>query len=312
MLRTVTIFCLMFFFTVAHASEKLILILDWYANPGHAPLFVAKDKGFFEEENLNLIFIGPSNPADPPKLVAAQKADIALTYQPQFLEQVDRGLPLIRIGTLVDRPLDVMAVLKNGPIKRIEDLKGKRVGYSTSSLNSTTLKTMLNHHQLTLKEVQQINVHYDLTQALLSKNVDAIIGVMRTFEVIQMELVNQPARIFYPEKNGLPAYSELIFVIHKNNAHDPRFKKFLAALKKGVNYLKEHPEETWLLFSKNHPELNDELNRRAWFASIPYFTLQPTAFDEPEWLHFAEFMHKNGLIKIIHPINRYAIDLTKE
>jgi putative hydroxymethylpyrimidine transport system substrate-binding protein len=171
---------------------------------------------------------------------------------------------------------------------------------------------MLNQHQLTCDEVRQINVHYDLTQALLSKKVDAVIGVMRTFEVIQMELAKQPARIFYPEEHGLPTYSELIFVIHKNNIHDPRFKKFLIALQKAVHYLKEHPEETWVLFSKNHPELNDELNRRAWFASIPYFTLEPSAFDEQDWLHFAEFMHKNGLIKIIHPIHHYAVDLTKE
>ena len=303
---------ILFYFTSAAATQKLTILLDWYANAGHAPLFVAADQGFFTTEGLNVTLIGPANPADPPKLVAASKADIALTYEPQFMEQVDQGLPLIRIGTLVDKPLDCLVVLQDGPIKTLFDLKGKKVGYSSGSLNSIALKTMLAQVGLSLSDVEHININYDLTQGLIAKKIDAVTGMMRTFEVIQMELIKQPPRVFFPEKYGVPIYSELIFVIHKNNLKDPRFPKFLVALKKGRDYLQKHPETSWLRFAKNHPELNDELNHRAWLASIPYFAVNPAAFNPQEWQNFAEFMLKNGLIKHLQPLRNYAVDLTKE
>ncbi len=261
------------------ANEKLIVILDWFPNPNHAPLFVAKDKGYFQAVGLDVKLIGPANPSDPPKLVAAKKADIAITYQPQFIEQVDQGLPLIRIGTLIDKPLDCLVVLEDGPIKKISDLKNKRVGYSSGSMNSLALKTMLEHHGLSLKDVEHINVQFDLTQALLTKKIDAATGMMRNFETVQMNLAGHPARIFLPEEHGVPTYSELIFVTHTKNLHDKKILLFLQALKKGTGYLKAHPKESWELFIKNHPELNDDLNHQVWFASLTYFADEPSYFD---------------------------------
>ncbi len=303
------ILCCIINMNIAWAADNLVILLDWFANPGHAPLFVAKTHGFFKAENLNVTLLGPADPADPPKLVAAGKADIAITYEPHLFEQVARGLPLVRMGTLIDKPLSCLAVLRNGPIYTITDLTHKRIGYSGGDVTHLTLKTMLERNHLTLHEVQPINVHYNLTQALLSKQVDAITGVMRTFEVIQLDLLGQPARIFLPEKNGIPTYSELIFVVNKTHQQDPRLPRFLSALKQAVMYLKKHPEETWNDFAKTHPELNNELNHKAWYASLPYFADDPASFNPSEWQRFGEFMQKNGLIKTLKPLEEYAIIL---
>ncbi len=295
--------------SLAYANQKITVLLDWFANPSHAPLFVAEQQGYFKEAGLDVVMIGPADPSDPPKLVAAGKATIALTYEPQFIEQVEQGLPLIRIGTLVDKPLSCLVVLKESPIHSIQDLKGKSVGYSGGDMTSVVLKTMLEKNKLNLNDVKHINVHYDLTQALLAQKVDAVTGMMRTFEVIQMELAGHPARVFLPEENGVPTYSELIFVVNKDKVHDPRLPKFLAALQKGVTYLKQHPEETWNTFAKNHPELNDKLNHRAWLDSIPYFAANPASFNRKEWEQFVQFMQKNNLIKKSHSMEDYAINL---
>src|SRR5689334_8253966 len=87
------------------ASEKTTVLLDWFINPSHAPIFVAKEKGFFKEQNLDVEIIGPADPSDPPKLIAAGKGDIAITYEPQFMIQKSKGLPLAHIGTLINHPL---------------------------------------------------------------------------------------------------------------------------------------------------------------------------------------------------------------
>lgn len=307
------IFIFLAFTSVVHAEAKLTVLLDWFLYPAHAPLIVAEQQGFFKAAGLTVNLIGPADPADPPKLVAAGHADIAITYEPDFLEQVAQGLPLLRIGTLVNKPLNCLVVLKSSPLITLRDLKGKRVGYSSSGgINNVMLKTMLNRSGLNLSDIQHINVHYDLTQALLTQKVDAATGMLRTFEPIQMELAGQPARLFLPEKNGVPLYSELIFVIHKKNRHDPRIIKFLTALEKAQAYLQQHPTATWEQFSKTHPLLNNQLNRLAWRAMLPYFAPHPATFSAPEWLQFAHFMQANGLIRQLPPLQEYAVDLTKE
>ncbi len=62
-------------------------------------------------------------------------------------------------------------------------------------------------------------------------------------------------------------------------------------------------------FAKTHPELNDELNRRAWFATLPYFTQKPAAFNLIAWKIFIAFMKKNELIQTEQPIENYTVNL---
>src|SRR5438270_3445786 len=85
----------------AAAADKLTVILDWFVNPDHGPLIVAQEKGFFSDAGLDVDLVAPADPSDPPKLVAAGKADIGVDYQPQLHVQVAEGLPLTRIGTLI-------------------------------------------------------------------------------------------------------------------------------------------------------------------------------------------------------------------
>jgi putative hydroxymethylpyrimidine transport system substrate-binding protein len=253
--------------------EKLTVILDWFPNPDHAPLFVAKQQGYYKQQGLDVTLIGPANPSDPTKLAAANKADVAVTYQPQLLLDQKAGLPLVYIGDLIRTPLSCLAVSADSRIYSIKDLKGKTIAYSSGGADMATLEKMLQTAGLTLQDVKPINVSYNLTQALMTHHVDAVTGIMRNFEVIQMELAHFPVRVFYPENYGVPAYPELIFVANKNSFKDnpEKFKKFLSSVKQGAHYLQKNPQQCWTVFAKNHPELNNELNQRAWFKTLPYF-----------------------------------------
>lgn len=292
--------------TFANSLAKLKVVLDWFPNADHAPLIIAQEKGFFKEQGLDVELIGPADPSDPPKLVSARAADIGITYEPEFMEQVDRGLPLIRIGTLIDKPLDCIVALKSSGIKTLADLKGKRIGSGSNGLSSVMLKTVLDHAGLKENDVELINVKYNLTQALLSKQVDAVSGIMRNYEVPQIESVGQDIVAFFPEEYGIPNYSVLIFVTHIAHQNDPRFTKFLLAVKKATAYLDRHPEKSWILFAKKYPESNNSVNRAAWFATMPYFAEDPASFDREEWQQFAEFMFKHQMIKKIQALSRYV------
>lgn len=302
--------CSVLFAATAQANEKLTVLLDWYINPDHAPLYVALEKGFFKKRGLDVELIAPSNPNDPPKLVAAGKADIAVDYQYQHQMQVDEGLPLVRISTLVATPLNCLATLKDGPVKSISDLKGKTIGYSVGGFETTLLKVMLEHGGLSLNDVKLVNVNFSLVPALLSKQTDAVIGAFRNVELNQMAIEKKLGRAFLVEEYGVPPYDELVIVANKKNIGEHKYRLFVDALEEGVQYLVNHPEESWQLFIKgDRKNLDDELNKLAWKATLPRFALRPGALDKHRYIRFAQFMQQQKLIKSVPPLDTWAVEL---
>ncbi len=292
-------------------SQPLTLMLDWFVNPTDAQLFVAQQQGFFKQQGLNVKIVPPSNPDDPPKLVAAGNADIAIMSQPELVLDVQQGLPLVRIATLIDKPLRCMAVKANSGITSIKDLKGKSIGYAVSGIDTAMLHTMLAKNGLSLQDVNLVNVNYDLSQALLSGRVDAVIGIIRNFELIQMKLAGFKAQPFYPEQNGVPPFDELILVVNKKEINDPRLPLFMNALQQGNVYLQQHPQQCWQQFVQNHPELNNELNKEAWDATLPDFAKNPSEFSADKYNSFAQFMLKQGLISSVTPVNQYTAKINQ-
>ncbi len=292
------------------AGDKLTILLDWYINPDHAPLYVALEKGFFAARGLDVELLAPANPNDPPKLVAAGKADIAVSYQHQHQVQVEQGLPLTRIASLIATPLNCLVVLDDGKINTLADLKGKTIGYSVGGFETTLLQAMLEKGGLTLADVKLINVNFSLAPALLSGKVDGVIGAFRNFELNQMAIENRPGKAFLVEEYGVPPYDELILVARNSAVADPRLRRFVDALEEGVQYLVNHPEESWQLFISNGREsLDDELNRRAWRDTLPRFALRPGALDQHRYTRFAAFLKKQGMVKNVPPLADWAVEL---
>jgi putative hydroxymethylpyrimidine transport system substrate-binding protein len=290
----------------ARAADKLTLLLDWFVNPDHGPLVVAQEQGFFAAQDLEVEMIAPADPNDPPKLVAAGQADLAVSYQPQLHLQAAAGLPLKRIGTLVATPLNSLVVLADGPVKSLADLKGRNIGFSVGGFEDALLRQMLGKHGVALDDVTLINVNFALSQALLSGQVDAVIGAFRNFELNQLDIEGRPGRAFYPEEEGVPAYDELIFVAHRDRVEDPRLPRFLAAVEQAAQFMLNHPEESWQLFVKAHPDLDDELNRRAWRDTLPRFAQSPAALDAGRYDRFAAFLVAQGLIPAVLPVDSYT------
>jgi len=292
-------------------AEKLTVLLDWFVNPDHAPLFIAQERGFFADRDLEVELLAPADPNDPPKLVAAGKADVAISYQPQLHLQVAAGLPLTRIGTLVATPLNTLVVLKDGPVQSLADLKGKKVGFSVGGFEDALLGAMLERAGLSLDDVELINVNFSLSPSLISGQVDAVIGAYRNFELNQMDIVGHPSRAFYLEEHGVPPYDELIVVANAAKLDDPRLPRFLDALEAGVQALVNHPDESWDLFIRGRKELDDELNRRAWRDTLPRFALRPAALDRGRYARFAAFLEERGLIEKALPVESYAVELVR-
>lgn len=294
----------------ASARQKLTVLLDWFVNPDHGPLVIAQEKGMFKEAGLDVFLIEPADPNLPPKLVAAGKAEIAVTYQPQLHMQVAEGLPLVRIATLVATPLNSLVVLANGPVRTIADLKGKKIGYSIGGFEDALLGRMLENHGLTLKDVELVNVNFSLSPSLLSGQVDGVIGAFRNFELNQMDIEGHSGRAFYPEEEGVPGYDELIVVTNAKLVKEPALRKFVDVLEAATQFIVNHPEESWEIFRASNPgKLDNELNHRAWRDTVARFALRPGALDVSRYERFGNFLKERGLVKELPELESYAVEL---
>ena len=307
-----TILAILFMFAAsgpANATERLTVLLDWFVNPDHAALVVAQERGMFEAAGLEVELVPPADPSAPPRLVAAGQADLAISYQPQLHIQVSEGLPLVRIGTLAETPLNSLVVLQSSGIDEIADLKGKTVGFSVGGFEDAVLGAMLRTAGLALSDVSLVNINFALSPSLMTGKVDAVIGAFRNFELNQLDIEGRPGRAFYPEENGVPVYDELILVSRQDRIDDPRFRVFLDVVEQATLYLTNHPHDAWDLFIKAHPDLANELNERAWHDTLPRLAKRPAALDSNRYERFANFMKESGLIGEVPALATYAVEL---
>lgn len=291
-------------------TTKFTVILDWFVNPDHAPLFAAKYSGAFARAGLDVDLVAPTDPDVPPRLLAAGKADAALSYQTQLYLLVDAGLPVRRTATLIDKPLNTLTVLKRSGIKTIGDLKGKRIGYSVAGVEDVLIGTMLRSAGLTLADVHLINVNFSLVTPLMSNAVDAVIGTFRTYEDIQLAQAGLDPVIFLPEDFGVPPSDELIMLSSHDGLVNPALPRFLRAITEGVAYLHANNDEVLAQFLTEHPTLNDRLDKASWAALPSYFAVAPAKLDIARYTKYRDFMSQNHLIKTAKALSDYAVEIT--
>lgn len=289
----------------AEAAQTLRVMLDWYKNPNHAPILLAQARGDYAKAGLDVSILEPADPNDPPKLVAAGAADIAISYQPQTMILIDKGLPIVRIGALISKPLNSVMVLESGPVKSLSDLKGRTVGYSVSGFEDALLATMLNDAGLKLSDVKLVNVNFALVTSLLSRQTDAVIGAFRNYEAHQIGLKGQRVRIFPVEAHGVPTYEELIFVAQREKANDPRIATFLSVTAQAAADIARAPDDMWRVLTKADPAFDNALNAKAYGDTAPLFSTNTAPADAKAFEAFSQFMKNQGLTKTQILISRY-------
>ena len=303
---------LFYFGRPLYAAEKMTVLLDWFVNPDHGPIIIAQENGYFNEQGLMVEIIAPADPSAPPKLVAAGQADIAISYQPQLHLQIAEGLPLVRIGTLVATPLNCLLVLEDGPVKTLADLKGRKIGFSVAGVEEALLTGMLTPHGIGLDDIELINVNFSLSPAIMSGQVDAVIGAFRNFELNQMDIEGEKGRCFFLEEEGIPAYDELIYVANPERMNIDQIRRFIKATELATQYIINNPLKSWKIFSGTAKELQNELNELAWADTLPRFALRPAAFDKGRYLEFQNFLKNSGLITMKADISKIAIDVSSD
>jgi len=279
------------------------LALEWFLNPDHMPLVAAKVRGFFREEGLEVSILVPTVPEESLDLVARSKADFGVGEQTNLIKARDQGHPLISIGPLLAHTVVCLMYLKDGPIKRLENLRHRRVGWPGLDIDLPILGTMLEAAGLTHDDILPVDVGFALTDALLTGKADAVFGAFVNYEQVEAELRGAAVEFVSPTKYNVPDMYQLVVMtsdrmIHR---HPEIVRGFGRALSRGLAATHDQPEETLGLYLKANAMADPSLSARTFDATLPYFpiTLQQEA---DRWKAVRDWLFGRGVIKNKMPL----------
>ncbi|MDQ3572189.1 MAG: ABC transporter substrate-binding protein [Actinomycetota bacterium] len=220
------------------------LALDFYVNPDHAGIYQGIESGAFEEAGLEVTPRIPSDPAAPIKLVAADRVDLAISYEPEVLIARDQGLPVVAVAALVPSPLTSLISLPDAGIRDPSDLRGKTLATAGIPYQEAFLEAILRQERIDRSEVMTENVGLGLLPAVLSGRADAMLGGFRNIEGVDLAERGENPRVLPVDKLGIPTYDELVLVANEDRlVEDPEaIRLFIAALERGTQEALEDPE----------------------------------------------------------------------
>ncbi len=283
--------------SLAHPApaEKLSLMLDWFPNIDHLPIYVAKDAGFFDHRGLVVDVVSPSDTADGLKLAAAGQMDLAVSYQPQALIAAADGIPLKVVGRLIASPLTTVLYLRDSGIESPSDLSGKNIGYTVPGLMDVLLAAFADINGI--RDYRAVNVGFAIAQSLTSGRVAAVMGPFKTYETVTMGQKGIQTGYFELEKYGIPAYDELIFVTGAGTLAKRKsvIVAFAAAISEAMNIIENDPERALVHYFRALPDADKATETAAFRLTAPYFA-KTQVCDSDQWQAFADFAYAAGLI----------------
>jgi putative hydroxymethylpyrimidine transport system substrate-binding protein len=283
-------------------AERLTLMLDFFPNADHAPVYAAQAGGHFERVGLDVQVRAPSDPAAPLRQVAAGRADIAISYTPEVMRARDKGATVVSVGALVQVPLTSIISLPGAKIAGPKDLRGKEVGTAGIDYQSAFLQSIVEDAGVDPAEVKERNVGFDLSPALLTKKVDATLGAFWNYEGTDLRLKKRDPRIIRVDQAGVPRYDELVFVASEEAVEEKGdlIRGFLGALARGTADLRRDPEKGLAALLGANRDLDPKLQREVLKVTLPLYAPpkgRPFGYQDPnEWNTFGRYMRSAGLI----------------
>lgn len=278
------------------SAQKLTLMLDWFPNVDHLPVYLAQKSGYFADQGLEVEIIVPSETSDALKLAAAGKVDLAVSYQPQTIMAADAGLKVKAVAPLVVKPLTTLMFLDKS-IKKPADLSGKKIGYTVPGLMDMLLKGFADINGIT--DYTPVNVGFTILPALASKQVAAVMGPFKTYETVTMQQQGAEPRFFELEKYGIPEYEELIFAAGAATLENKEkaVHGFVLAIHKALADIKKDPHKALAIYFEALPEVDKETETKAFALTAEYFAAPGQVSDPEKWQAFIDFSLKYGLIR---------------
>ena len=289
--------------TAPPGSQKVSVVLDYLPNPDHVGFYAAQRRGDFKRAGLNVDLKVPPDPAAPLKLLAAGKADFAISYEPEVLLARDKGLRVVSVAAIVQRPLTSIMALGSKNIRTPADLAGKTVGTAGIPYQAAYLKTIATKAGVNPASIKQVDVGFNLVPAMLSGKADATLGAFWNIEGVELARRGKHPSIIRMDQAGVPTYDELVLVARESTlkSNGSLVRRLLRALGQGYAYSRTDPAGATKLLVGANPDLNEATSLAQVKASLPVFFPtggKPFGYADPAaWAGYGQWMFRNKLLK---------------
>jgi pyrimidine precursor biosynthesis enzyme len=296
-------------------TTKVPFLLNWYANPYHAPIFVAKELGYFEQEGINLAVLEPTDPSDVTELVGTGRADMGLKAMIHTIAgRVRGGFPLKAIGMLLDEPPTGLLYSNksgnNNSISTVQDLKGKKIGY-VGEFGKYILDDLLRKNAVNPTDVKTVRVGMKVPDALAAGVIDAGIG-LGNCQLIEFENNNAMLNknnnssgtaagfLKFDESLGIHCcFCSVLYIANERFLKEkPELARgFMRAIRRATDFTLEKPNQAFDVLCNALPRLrkDEETNHKIFHASISYLS-KDLSTKEKDWYEVKEYMEGLKLV----------------
>ncbi|PLS14612.1 ABC transporter substrate-binding protein [Bacillus sp. M6-12] len=281
--------------------QKISLVLDWTPNTNHTGLYVAKEKGFFKEEGLDVDIIMPGD-AGADQLVASGKSEFGVGYQEGVTQARVQGVPLVSVAAVIQHNTSGFASPADKNITSPKDFEGKTYGGWGSPVEKSVIQSLMKQQGADVNKVSIVNIGDADFFTAVKRDIDfawIYYGWTGVEAELRGEKINMVNLTDYSEK--LDYYTPVITTNEKMiKDHSDTIKSFIKAVSKGYQFAIDNPTDAAEILSKAVPDLDAELVKKSQeWLSAKYQDDAPRWGEQKAevWENYAAWMYDNGLLE---------------
>ncbi|MCU1454423.1 MAG: hypothetical protein JWN46_2569 [Acidimicrobiales bacterium] len=288
----------------AAPPDKVTVVLDWTPNTNHSGLYIAQAQGWYRQAGLDVRIIQPGDVSSL-QLLAAGKADVAVSVQEEVVPARAQGLPVVSIAAIAQHNTSSLVSLADRNIRRPRDLAGHTYGGYGGPLEKALVRTLTACDGGNPDKVRFTQVGDADYRAGLTRHQYDVVWIFDGWDGIRLGTVDKlpiTSLRFADHTDCIPDwYTPLLASSEKMIASRPDvLKRFMAATTRGYQQAMRDPNAAVAPLMAASPELNRTLvTRSAAYLSTRY-AATPAAWgrqDAAVWQRFATFLRKAGLVK---------------
>jgi len=287
-------------------KPRLIEItIDGYPTADYAGLFLANERGYFEDAGLEVSIHTPIIPKRPVPYVLEGAVELGVSHAPEVILARKRGAPIVAVGALLPHPTLSIIWLENSGIRGVGDLKGKTIGTEGVPYQKRLLEAILAKANLSLEDVKVLRVGYSLTSALEKGRVDAIIGGSWNVEGVKLQAEGPKPAVVPVADLGFPSYDELVLVARQDRLPKTGAKvhDFMKAWARGNRAAIEDPEAAVEVLSEEGAVLSRQVIAEGVDVTLPLLS-KTFRLGSPRWRRFTDWMHAEGISERPPPVSK--------
>jgi ABC-type nitrate/sulfonate/bicarbonate transport system substrate-binding protein len=278
-------------------STRTTLLLNWYANPYHTPIFVAHALGFYQDEDIKLAILEPNDPSDVTEIVGLGHVDFGVKAMIHTVAARAKGYPVTSIGTLLDEPPTGLIALKSSGISSFQDIVGKRVGY-IGEFGKKIIDDLASLAGIAPNSYETVRIGMNVTDAICRDVIDTGIGFIN-FQQVELEhLQGETVFLRLDQLAGLGCccFCSIQFIVPESTLEKPNLVRgFLNATQRGAAYTTEKPDEAYELLCQAKPQLRTAMYQKIFTRTLPFFSRTLINVDR-DWNKVGRYTRHLGIV----------------